>query len=182
MVRSRTARSDPRVVVADMPIASDASIKPRGGGLNSSRARSRMRLTGLLAMITFLMPQVATAQFVRHNSIPQAYWGTWAPVDSTCEDADNASVALSEHAYWSPTTSCIVEYARRTPGPKGPTCSARMQCSERAQAVSETIANLIIRPSDNDHVFMGSEFANLKPYHRCSTAGPYTARRHDARS
>ena len=31
-----------------------------------------MRLTRLLAMITFLMPQVATAQLVRHNSIPEA--------------------------------------------------------------------------------------------------------------
>jgi hypothetical protein len=142
-----------------------------------------MRLTGLLATITFLMPQVATAQFVRHNSIPQVYWGTWAFDDSTCEDANNSSVALSEHAYESPTTSCIVEYVRRTPGPKGPTCSARMQCSGRAgPTVSETIANLIIRPSDNDHVFMGSEFANLKPYHRCSTAEPYTARLLDARS
>jgi hypothetical protein len=136
-----------------------------------------MRLTGLLATIPLLMPQIATAQFVRHDSIPEAYWGTWAPADSTCEKASYSSVALSEHAYETPATRCVVEYVARTPGPKGPTCSARMQCSERAgQTASKTIANLIIRPSDTDHVFMGSEFANLKAYQRCSTAGSETKR------
>jgi hypothetical protein len=37
-----------------------------------------MRLIGLLATTTLLMPQLATAQFVRHNSIPEVYWGPGA--------------------------------------------------------------------------------------------------------
>ena len=69
-----------------------------------------MRLTRLLAMITFLMPQVATAQLVRHNSIPEAYWGTWAPADANCQDANKSSIALSDHAYENSTTSCVVKY------------------------------------------------------------------------
>jgi hypothetical protein len=130
-----------------------------------------MRLTVSLAVITFLIPQIASAQLVRHNSIPEAYWGTWAPADVNCQDTNKPSIALSEHAYESSTTSCVVKYVRRTPGPKGPTCSARLQCTDRgAQAQTETIANLIIQPSDPDRIFMGAEFASLKLYRRCAKA------------
>ena len=130
-----------------------------------------MRLLVPLAVITFLMPQVADAQLVRHNSIPEAYWGTWAPADANCQDANKPSIALSEHAYESSTTSCVVKYVRRTPGPKGPTCSARLQCTIRAGGPqAEAIANLIIRPSDPDRIFMGAEFASVKLYQRCAKA------------
>jgi hypothetical protein len=130
-----------------------------------------MRLLVLLAVITFLMPQVATAQLVRHNSIPEAYWGTWAPADANCQDANKSSIALSEHAYESSTTRCVVKYVRRTPGPNGSTCSARLQCTGReGRAQAEAIANLIIRPSDRDRIFMGAEFASLKLYQRCAKA------------
>jgi hypothetical protein len=118
-----------------------------------------MRLIVLLAVITFLIPRAASAQLVRHNSIPEAYWGTWAPTDANCQDADKPSVALSEHSYESSTTSCVVKYVRR------------LQCTDRgAQAQTETIANLIIRPSDPDRIFMGAEFASLKLYRRCTKA------------
>ena len=130
-----------------------------------------MRLLVSLAVITFLIPQVANAQLVRHNSIPEAYWGTWAPADANCQDANESSIALSDHAYESSTTSCVVKYVRRTPGPKGPTCSARLQCTIRAGGPqAEAIANLIIRPSDPDRIFMGAEFASLKLYQRCAKA------------
>ena len=130
-----------------------------------------MRLLVPLAVITFLIPQLATAQLVRHNSIPEAYWGTWAPADANCQDTSKSSIALSEHAYESSTTSCVVKYVRRTPGPTGPNCSARLQCTGReGQAQTEAIANLIIRPSDPDRIFMGAEFASLKLYQRCAKA------------
>ena len=35
-----------------------------------------MRRTALLALVTAFMPLIATAQLVRHNSIPEVYWGT----------------------------------------------------------------------------------------------------------
>src|SRR5262249_22824783 len=121
--------------------------------------------------ITFLSPQLATAQLVRHNYIPEAYWGTWAPADANCQDTSKSSIALSEHAYESSTTSCVVKYVRRTPGPTGPNCSARLQCTGReGQAQTEAIANLIIRPSDPDRIFMGAESASLKLYQRCAKA------------
>jgi hypothetical protein len=130
-----------------------------------------MRLTVSLAVITSLIPQIASAQLVRHNSIPEAYWGTWASADANYQDANKPSIAISEHAYESSTTSCVVKYVRRTPGPKGSTCSARLQCTDRGtQAQTETIANLIIRRSDPGRIFMGAEFASLKLYQRCAKA------------
>jgi len=39
-------------------------------------------------------------------------------------------------------------------------------------AQTEAIANLIIRPSDPDRIFMGAEFATLKLYQRCGKATP----------
>jgi hypothetical protein len=130
-----------------------------------------VRLLVALAAITFLMPQVADAQLVRHNSIPETYWGTWAPADANCQDAKKSSIAVSAQEYESSTTSCVVKYVRRIPGPKGPTCSARLQCIGRgSEPQAEAIANLIIRPSDPDRIFMGAEFAGLKLYQRCAKA------------
>jgi hypothetical protein len=72
-----------------------------------------MHLLVPLTVITFLMPQVADAQLVRHNSIPETYWGTWAPADANCQDAKKSSIALSAQAYETSTTSCVVKYVRR---------------------------------------------------------------------
>lgn len=82
---------------------------------------------------------------------------------------------LSAHMYVSSTTSCTVKYVRTTPDPKGPTCSARLQCSNPAgrtvkQTDNKTTANLIIRPGDAGQIVVGPEFASLEPYQRC-TAG-----------
>ena len=130
-----------------------------------------MRLLVPLTIIAFLMPLAAEAQLVRHNSIPETYWGTWAPADANCQDAKKSSIAVSAQAYESSTTSCVVKYVRRIPGPKGPTCSARLQCTSReGEPQAEAIANLIIRPSDPDRIFMGAEFASLKLYQRCAKA------------
>jgi hypothetical protein len=128
-----------------------------------------MRLLVPLTLIAFLMPRVADAQLLRHNSIPETYWGTWAPADANCQDAKKSSIAVSAQAYESSTTSCVVKYVRRIPGPKGPTCSARLQCTSRGgEPQAEAIANLIIRPSDPDRILMGAEFASLKLYQRCA--------------
>jgi hypothetical protein len=130
-----------------------------------------MRRTALVAFIAAFMPQVAAAQFVRHNSIPEDYWGTWASATATCTDEDK--IVLSSHSYANATISCVVNYVRTTPGPKGPTCSAHLQCSNPAeQGKNKTTANLIIRPGDQGQIFVGPELANLNPYQRCSASEP----------
>jgi CRP-like cAMP-binding protein len=111
--------------------------------------------------------------FVRHNSIPEAYWGTWARSNATCKNEETSVIVLSAHTYVSSETSCTVNYVRTTPGPKGPTCSARLQCSNSEEhAEKKTAANLIIRPGDADQIFVGPEFASLTPYKRCSARAP----------
>jgi hypothetical protein len=79
----------------------------------------------------------------------KVYWGTWAPTTATCKNEEKSVIVLSAHTYASSATSCTVNYVRTTPGPKGPTCSARLQCSNpTGQTDNKTTANLIIRPGD----------------------------------
>ena len=57
------------------------------------------------------------------------------------------SAAAEAHAWLLAQIPTFVADVQRTPGPNGPICSARLQCSERGgQGQTETIANLIIRP------------------------------------
>jgi hypothetical protein len=128
-----------------------------------------MRRVALLVFVTGLMPQLAFAQFVRHNSIPEVYWGTWAPTAQMCKDEDKSVIVLAAHTYANPVASCTVNYVRTTPGPKGPTCSARLQCSNPSDQAAKKTDNLIIRPGEPDQIFVGPEFASLKSYQRCPT-------------
>lgn len=131
------------------------------------------RRAALLVLIAAFTPQIAAAQFVRQKAIPEAYWGTWARSNATRKNEDTSVIVLSAHTYVSSGISCTVNYVRTTPGPKGPTCSARLQCSNSVeQAEKKTAANLIIRPGDADQIFVGPEFASLTPYKRCSAGAP----------
>ena len=133
-----------------------------------------MRKAALLVFIAALVPQVATAYVLRRSSIPEAYWGTWAPADTTCKDADESiTLVLSAQAYVSSATSCAVEYVSETPSPKGPTYSAHLLCSNPTGEVQKkTSTDLIIRPGDANQIYVGPDFSSLKPYQRCSAGGP----------
>ena len=87
------------------------------------------------------------------------------------------SAAAEAHAWLlAQIPTFVADVQKRTPGPNGPLCSARLQCSEQGgQGQTETIANLIIRPSDADQIFMGAEFASLKLYQRCAKAASETS-------
>ena len=50
-----------------------------------------MRLIGLLATTTLLMPQLATAQFVTIQYLK--FTGDLVPTDLTCEDANKSGIA-----------------------------------------------------------------------------------------
>jgi len=133
-----------------------------------------MRKAALLVFIAAFMPVVvaASSHIVRHSSIPETYWGTWAPADATCKDADRSGLVLSERTYASSTTNCAVEAVYETPSPKGVVYAARLQCSNSTgQELQKTTANLIIRPAEGNQIDIGPDFPSLKPYQRCSAGG-----------
>jgi hypothetical protein len=107
------------------------------------------------------------------NSIPEAYWGTWAPGAGTCKDGDKAAIVLSANAYTGPAGKCDVVSVSEIPSPKGPTYSARLQCADpAAQAQKKTTANFIIRPGDANMISAGPGFESLKAYQRSSEGAP----------
>ena len=87
-----------------------------------------MRKALVLAFVIAVAPQVASAHVVRHNSIPEAYLGTWAPGEGACSADDKTAFVLSAKGYVGPAGNCSLEYVSETPSPKGSTYSARLNC------------------------------------------------------
>jgi len=149
---------------------------PGLGFAESQDQKDKMRKQALLVFIAAFVPQVTTADVVRHNSVPEAYWGSWVPADATCKDADKSTVAFSAQAYVGSGTSCAVMHVSEAPSLKGATYSVSLQCSDAAgQVQNKTSANLIIRPGDANEIYVGHDFPSLKPYKRCSAAGTGTS-------
>jgi hypothetical protein len=132
-----------------------------------------MRKAVLLVFIAVFAPQAAAAKGERVlNSIPDTYWGKWAPGVESCRDGDTEAIVLSAKAYAGSLGKCDVASVIETASPKGPIYSARLQCADPRQAQNKTPANLIIRPGEANQISVGPGFDNLKVYQRCSESTP----------
>jgi hypothetical protein len=131
-----------------------------------------MRNMLALATIVALAPQMANAHVVRHNSIPEAYWGTWSAGEGACGDGDKAAIVLSAKAYVGPSGSCAVDYVSETSNPNGATYSARLLCPGTGAKAKKIVVNLIFRSDGSDGISAGATFAGLKALRRCSASAP----------
>ena len=134
-----------------------------------------MRTLALVVLIAALAPQAtAAAKGGRKvlDSIPEVYWGTWAPGVESCKDGDTEALVLSAKAYAGPLGKCDIVSVSETPSPKGPTYSARLRCADPRQAQKKPPANLIIRPGEANQISVGPGFESLKAYQRCSESTP----------
>jgi hypothetical protein len=129
-----------------------------------------MRKAALLMFIAALASAVAArgGGIKVLASIPDAYWGKWAPAVGSCKDGDAEAIILAAKAYTGPLGACDVASVGQTPSPKGSTYSARLQCLDARQAPGKTPANLIIRPVDANQISVGPKFESLRTYQRCS--------------
>jgi len=77
-----------------------------------------MRKAALLVFIAAFVPQAAAAAkggIKVLNSIPDAYWGTWAPgVGRPCKEGDTEAIVLSAKAYAGPLGKCDVASVSET--------------------------------------------------------------------
>ena len=129
--------------------------------------------TIVLLLAAALLPHAANADIVRHSAIPEAYVGSWTPSAGTYGGSDKVAVVLSAKAYVTSTASCTVDFVAETPSPRGPTYSARLQCSNSdGKGQTKSIVNLVIRPDSADRIAMGSSFNSLAAYQRCSASAP----------
>ena len=124
------------------------------------------KVVALLVFLAAFAPSAAAPKggIKRLDSIPDAYWGKWAP---SCKDGDAEAIILAAKAYTGPLGACDVASVSETASPKGPTYSARLQCADAKQASMKTTANLIIRPAEANQISVGPGFESLKTYQRC---------------
>ena len=129
----------------------------------------------LLVLLAAFAPQAAAARgagIKAIGAIPEAYWGKWASGVEPCKSGDTEIIVLSAKAYTGPLGKCDVASVSETASPKGPTYSARLQCTDSSQIQKKTSANLIIRPGDANRISVGSAFESLRAYQRCSEKTP----------
>jgi hypothetical protein len=126
----------------------------------------------VLALIVTLAPHVASAHVVRHASVPEAYWGTWAPGEGECTASDKSAIVLAARTYAGPAGSCAVDYVSETPSPKGALFSARLLCPSPGAQAKKTVVNLMFRSDGADKVSFGPAFDGMKAHRRCAATTP----------
>jgi hypothetical protein len=132
------------------------------------------KAAALLVLIAAFAPHAVGARggIKVLDSIPDAYWGTWAPGVGPCKDGDTEAIVLAAKAYAGPLGKCDVASVSETPSLKGSTYSARLRCADPGQAQKKTTANLIIRSGDANQISVGPAFESLRNYQRCSESTP----------
>jgi hypothetical protein len=119
-------------------------------------------------LLAIFISNVAMADVVRRNSLPDSYWGAWV----TTEPNQNV-VDLSAKTYADNEENCAVNWVSETPGASGPIYSAHLQCSRRSDGAGKSFAlDLIIWPKSSDEIAVGPGFMRLKIFHRCRATRP----------
>ncbi len=120
----------------------------------------------LIALVSALLPSASLADSVRHLSVPERFWGTWAPSADLCAD-DKSVFVVSAKGYVSSQASCTIQWVTETAGASGPFYSAHMRCSNPATPNETTEVNRIIVANEGGELSAGPDFKQLKSYRRC---------------
>ena len=119
-----------------------------------------MSRIAFLTVLSMLMSDVATADVVRHNSIPEPCWGTWV-------GAEESVIVLSANSYVSREANCRVIWVSQTAGARGSIYSAHLHCfSPAGRAGTRVTSDLIIWPETIDQIAVGSDFKSLSVFRR----------------
>jgi len=120
----------------------------------------------LIALVSALLPNAALADSVRHLSVPERLWGTWAPNAELCGD-DKSKFVVSAKGYATSQATCTIQWVTETAGTAGPIYSALMRCTDPAKPNELTEVNRIIVSNDREELSAGPDFQQLKTYRRC---------------
>jgi hypothetical protein len=126
-----------------------------------------MSKTALLVILAIVAPNVALADVVRHDVIPEPYLGAWAATGS-----DRFVFELSAKIYANSDASCAVNWVSETAGASGPIYAAHLRCSRRSERAGASFeSNLILRPKNSNEVAAGPDFMRLRVFRRCHIHG-----------
>lgn len=120
----------------------------------------------VIALSSALLAGPTLADTVRHLSVPERFWGTWAPNANLCRD-DKSITVVSSQGYVTSQAKCAIQWVTETAGAHGPIYSAHMRCSSLAAPEQITESNRIIIPKDDGQLSAGADFTDLNDYERC---------------
>ena len=85
----------------------------------------------VIFLVCMLLPGATFADSVRHLSVPERFWGIWAPSTDLCRD-DKSIFVVSVKGYVTAQASCTIHSGSlKQPAPMGrstlPICVARTQ-------------------------------------------------------
>jgi len=126
-----------------------------------------MRLAGLLATTVVFATQPASADIVRHLTIPNSFWGTWASSSDACQKQSGSAVVLSSKRYATSDSKCHVDWVDETAAAQGPIYSAHLRCTGLHKPARKTISNVVFAQRDARKISIGSNLYDLKTYERC---------------
>jgi len=119
-----------------------------------------------IVVTSALLTGPSLADSVRHLSVPERFWGTWAPNADLCRDKA-AIIAVSSKGYETSQETCAVQWVTETAGRSGPIYSAHLRCTMAATPDQKTELNRIIIPHESGQLSAGPDFDDLKTYARC---------------
>ena len=92
-------------------------------------------------VLASLLSESALADTVRHPSVPERFWGTWAPTADLCRD-DKSIIIVSAKGYVTAQASCMVQWVIATAGAGGPSASIHAIAATTAKARSKAAVKL----------------------------------------
>jgi hypothetical protein len=120
----------------------------------------------IIAIASALVSSAALADSVRHLTVPERFWGTWAPSADLCRDSKSTFV-VSAKGYVTSQANCTIQWITETAGTDGPIYSAHMRCSNSDAPQETTEVNQIIVSNDRGELSAGPDFKALKSYRLC---------------
>jgi hypothetical protein len=120
----------------------------------------------LIVVASALLTGPSLADSVRHLSVPERFWGTWAPSAEACRDS-KSTIAVTSQGYQTSQEDCAVQWVTETAGRSGPIYSAHLRCTMAAKPDQKTELNRLIIPQEGGQLSAGSDFNDLKSYQRC---------------
>jgi hypothetical protein len=120
----------------------------------------------IVVLVSVVLSGPSVADSVRHLSVPERFWGTWAPSPDLCRDKKSIFV-VSEKGYITSEASCAIQWLTETAGANGPIYSAHMRCTNLTAPDEKTELNRIILPKEGGQLSAGPDFQDLTHYQRC---------------
>jgi hypothetical protein len=123
-------------------------------------------MRALITCVCVLLSGPSLADSVRHLSVPEVFWGRWAPGADGCKD-DKTVVVVTAKGYTGPRGTCAVQWVTETAGVGGSIYSTHMRCTKPASNEETTEENEIMLSRDGETLAAGAHFNELKVFKRC---------------